>query len=232
VLRSGRAALLGLLPVILSAVGAFAAPASAAAAGHPHTAVPGFLLTSETEPAPGVRHLELDRLTPPLIVHVAEIAEAAPVSFRAVLSNEQVAGDAPRLERTSSMCVRVGCILGLNGDVANVDTSQPLGGLITDGQLLRSPSSKHHQLSINRDGGLSDQNLEWSGKLVPTDLRDQGIDGVNVDVVPDGVVLYTPAFAGGYVEELLKNPSGPSNDEERKQLRERYRWEVVGPNPL
>ena len=43
--------------------------------------------------------------------------------------------------------------------------------------------------------------------------------------------LYTPAAAGGYVEELLKGP-GPTNDEERNKLRERYRWEVVGPNPL
>ena len=31
---------------------------------------------------------------------------------------------------------------------------------------------------------------------------------------------------------LLKNPVGPSSDEERTKLRERYRWEVVGPNPL
>jgi len=29
----------------------------------------------------------------------------------------------------------------------------------------------------------------------------------------------------------LKRP-GPTNDEERNKLRERYRWEVVGPNPL
>src|SRR5438874_10624724 len=43
--------------------------------------------------------------------------------------------------------------------------------------------------------------------------------------------LYTPAFAGGYVEELLERP-GPMNDDERNKLRERYRWEVVGPNPL
>jgi hypothetical protein len=34
-----------------------------------------------------------------------------------------------------------------------------------------------------------------------------------------------------YVEELLKRP-GPMNDDERNELRERYRWEVVGPNPL
>jgi quercetin dioxygenase-like cupin family protein len=44
--------------------------------------------------------------------------------------------------------------------------------------------------------------------------------------------LYTPAAAGGYVEELLKHPAGPIDDDERDKLRERYRWEVVGPNPL
>lgn len=45
------------------------------------------------------------------------------------------------------------------------------------------------------------------------------------------VFLYTPAAAGGYVEELLHRPR-PMNDDERKQLRERYHWEIVGPNPL
>jgi quercetin dioxygenase-like cupin family protein len=45
------------------------------------------------------------------------------------------------------------------------------------------------------------------------------------------VFLYTPAAAGGYVEELRNRP-GPMNDDERKELRERYRWEIVGPNPL
>src|SRR3989475_6175197 len=45
------------------------------------------------------------------------------------------------------------------------------------------------------------------------------------------VFLYAPAAAGGYVEELLNCP-GPINDDERNKLRERYRWEVVGPNPL
>src|SRR6266571_5269338 len=44
--------------------------------------------------------------------------------------------------------------------------------------------------------------------------------------------LYTPASAGGYVEELLKRPADPISDDERDKLRERYRWEVVGPNPL
>jgi hypothetical protein len=45
------------------------------------------------------------------------------------------------------------------------------------------------------------------------------------------VYLYTPAAAGGYVEELLNRP-GPMPPDEGKRLRERFRWEVVGPNPL
>src|SRR5262245_29140233 len=45
------------------------------------------------------------------------------------------------------------------------------------------------------------------------------------------VFLYTPAAAGGYVEELLHR-ARPMSADESKELRERYRWEVVGPNPL
>jgi quercetin dioxygenase-like cupin family protein len=47
--------------------------------------------------------------------------------------------------------------------------------------------------------------------------------------------LYTPASAGGYVEELMRRRergAPPMKDEERKELRERYQWEIVGPNPL
>ncbi len=47
--------------------------------------------------------------------------------------------------------------------------------------------------------------------------------------------LYTPASAGGYVEELMDRRASsapPMNDDERKELRERYQWEIVGPNPL
>jgi quercetin dioxygenase-like cupin family protein len=43
--------------------------------------------------------------------------------------------------------------------------------------------------------------------------------------------LYTPASAGGYVEELLHRRR-PMSADESKELRERYHWEVVGPNPL
>jgi quercetin dioxygenase-like cupin family protein len=42
--------------------------------------------------------------------------------------------------------------------------------------------------------------------------------------------LYTPAAAGGYIEALAQRR--PSDDDERRKLLQRHRWEIVGPNPL
>lgn len=42
--------------------------------------------------------------------------------------------------------------------------------------------------------------------------------------------MYTPAGAGRYIEATLERPG--LNDAEKATLRERYRWELLGPNPL
>lgn len=44
--------------------------------------------------------------------------------------------------------------------------------------------------------------------------------------------LYTPAVAGGYMEELSNHGAGAVDEGERELIRKRYRWEVLGPNPL
>jgi len=44
--------------------------------------------------------------------------------------------------------------------------------------------------------------------------------------------LYTPAVAGGYLEEMLELPAGPISKDEQNRLCQRYRWEILGPNPL
>ena len=44
--------------------------------------------------------------------------------------------------------------------------------------------------------------------------------------------LYTPAAAGGYIEEMLKRSGTAMSDHDREDMRERHRWEIVGPNPL
>jgi hypothetical protein len=155
----------------------------------------GFSIATRDTPAQGVEHLTLTRINPPVVAHVARIAPGAPVSLRAVLSNDTVAGDEPRLETTSRMCARVHCILGVNADFAGVGTNVPLGAFVTDGELLRSPSNTHHQLSLTADGRLTDETFAWSGKLVPVnDLEPFNLDGVNVERAGGKVVLYTPAM--------------------------------------
>jgi quercetin dioxygenase-like cupin family protein len=44
--------------------------------------------------------------------------------------------------------------------------------------------------------------------------------------------LYTPAAAGGYVEEMRAFGSQAIPEPERDRMLKQYRWEIVGPNPL
>jgi len=40
----------------------------------------------------------------------------------------------------------------VNADFAGVGDDEPLGAFVTDGALLRTPSTTHHQLSLTADG--------------------------------------------------------------------------------
>jgi quercetin dioxygenase-like cupin family protein len=51
------------------------------------------------------------------------------------------------------------------------------------------------------------------------------------DTTARALFLYTPAHAGGYIEEMADRGS-PKTAAERAQFCERYRWEILGPNPL
>lgn len=44
--------------------------------------------------------------------------------------------------------------------------------------------------------------------------------------------LYTPAGAGGYMEETFERAEDRLSDADRNEMRARYRWKVLGPNPL
>jgi Phosphodiester glycosidase len=170
---------------------ALVAVACPGTAGAQTVAPAGFTATVRETPAAGVEHVGLVRADPPLQVHVARISPGAAVSLRAVLSNDRVAGPDPQLERTSAMCARVHCVIGINADFG---VDQPLGALVTDGRFLRSPSPTHHQLSVTSNGALEDDALDWSGQLLATDLQGLRLDGVNVPRPPDRVILYTPTF--------------------------------------
>jgi Phosphodiester glycosidase len=152
----------------------------------------GYGVAAHDTPADGVEHYTLTRTNPPMVVNVARIIAGAPVSLRAVLSGDSVGGEPSDLETTSDMCARAHCVAGVNGDFFG-DDHEPLGAFVTDGALLRTPSSTHHQLSLTAGGTLTDQTFTWSGKLLPTDLQPLDIAGVNVTRPAGDVALYTPA---------------------------------------
>ncbi|HYT38846.1 MAG TPA: phosphodiester glycosidase family protein [Acidimicrobiia bacterium] len=184
-------------------LGVGASPASADPTAEPGVPA-GFRVVTRSTVAAGVERLDLVRERPPLAVHVARIAPDAAVTLRAVLSNDEVAGQDPIVERTSSMCERVHCLLAVNGDFAGGD-DEPLGGLLTGGELLRTPSPSELQLSVGQDGTLSAGELGWSGTLVPTDLQPLTLAGVNVAAAADGLTLYTTAFGAD-----TPPPAGPT----------------------
>ena len=91
-------------------------------------------------------------------------------------------------------------------------SNEPLGAFVTDGKLIRSPSSTHHQLSLTADGTLTDQTFAWKGRLVTTDLQQDVFDGVNVARPAGKIVLYTPAFGPTTMTATPRCRSRPADD--------------------
>lgn len=175
------------------AVGAlvFALVAGAAGAAADVAAPEGFRVESSEELAPGLDHLTLVSERDPQVVHVARVAPGAGVRIRAVPSGDRVGRP---LERTSTMCRRVGCLVGVNGDFTLPGTTLPVGGVISAGEILKSPNPSHHQLTMARDGSLGADHMTLTGKLVTTDLEELVVDGVNTPRDEGTLIVFTRSF--------------------------------------
>jgi hypothetical protein len=179
--------------IIVATVALLGVPSVALAADRTLSIPPGFKVTAREVVAPGLIHYQLVRDDPATVVNVAWQAADAPGELRVVLSNEAIAGYTPQAEPTSDMCKRIACLVAVNGDFF-AGEGQPVGAVLSDGRLMRSPNPKHHQLSRSVDGSLETGSLSWRGTVVPTDLQPIELDGVNVTREADGLVLYTPSF--------------------------------------
>ena len=182
---------LALFPACVLAL--LASPAWADPAPVPFKVPTGYQVTVSREIAPGLVHSTLVRRAPEEVVNVAARTAGSQAEFRVLLSNDAIAGPDPRLERTSSMCARVECLVAVNGDFFGEDDGQPIGALVAGDQLLHSPNPRHHQLNEAADGTFSTGQLGWRGTLVPSDLQQLDFSGVNVPRDTNDLVLYTPA---------------------------------------
>jgi hypothetical protein len=155
---------------------------------------PGYSVTGTHRLTRGLTHLSLAGVDPPESVNVAVLAADNGLELRTVVSNDAIAEQGPRLERTSSMCVRIRCLVAVNADFYAA-AGQPVGGVVSGGELVRSPNKVHHQLLIAPGRVPADDTaFGWKGTLVPTDLKQIDFDGVNVDRNANQLILYTPSF--------------------------------------
>lgn len=167
----------------------------------------GYRVTAWRSLAPGVTYVGLRSTSKkhPEVVHVVVAASTAQVQPLVSLSNGQVAETDPaaRLERTSAACVRLGCVAGVNGDFfctsehCPADIDEPEGGIVANGQMLRSPGSvgwDEQQLSFGADGcPEAPAPLAWSGSLSGGSTT-LSLSGVNVDRHANQAVLYDAAY--------------------------------------
>jgi exopolysaccharide biosynthesis protein len=139
----------------------------------------------------GVEHATFVRQVEHQVVNVARIKRGAPFDLRAVTSSNAIGNG---LERTSSICRRVKCVLAVNGDFWKPGTDTPLGGVVSGGRLLRVASQEHAQVTVSADGALRTGPLKLRASLVPNDLRPLTIDAVNRQPKPNELIVFTPAY--------------------------------------
>ncbi|QWF83264.1 phosphodiester glycosidase family protein [Amycolatopsis sp. CA-230715] len=105
----------------------------------------------------------------------------------------------PADETVSSMANRTHAVAGVNGDFFEIHASgRPLGGVITDGKVLKSPRPRFNaQLGVRADGSMVLGPQEFSG-TVTDGAASRPLTSVNVvnDVAAGGITEVTPALGG------------------------------------
>jgi hypothetical protein len=152
----------------------------------------GARTTATTTLAPGLTHEVWELPGSSAAVHVARRAAGSPVRLQLV---HAVGG----LETTTSMCRRTpGCQVAVNGDFFTPDGA-PVGAVVVDSRMLRSPRADHEQLSLEPLRATS-QGFGpggWTGVVQhPEGGEPLLLDGVNVPLAPGQLVLYTTQHGG------------------------------------
>jgi hypothetical protein len=193
----------------------------------------GFSAVATAELYDGVEYVKLSKNNRPLITHVAHVLPGADIDLRVVNAHDKISKNSRDLETTSSMCKRVHCIVGVNGDFHKLGA--PAGGVIVDGRMLHSPDPDRPQLTLTKDGHLVAGTYPWSGTLSTSDGSPApAVATVNEAPPVDGVALFTPDYGSNTDlstrTELVVKGSGLGTLNQAKQL------ELVsiriGPGPI
>ncbi len=225
-----RRRLFTLLIGVTAAIGALLVPSA--------QALDGWQVQAEEGIAPGVMY-RTETGPGPLAAFTATVDPSASVRFATVLSGARVDGG---LEPVSAMCRRAGAVACVNANFPVCPKcQQPFGGVVRDRIISRSPTDAQNQISVI-DGRLTSDPWAWSARLEKVGLPGSPprveVAGINVPVVEDGIVLYTPEFApstsapAGTYEVLLRAPAPLQTGPDVRQPAEFVRAQAAGNAPI
>lgn len=121
----------------------------------------------------------------------------------------------PSDETISSMAARTGAVAGINGDYFEINaTGRPLGGVISNGVVLKSPRPDYNaQLGIKPDGSMVIGPENFTGTITDGTAA-HPLTSINVvNDVPNGITELTSALGAtgnltGPATLVLGHPSG------------------------
>jgi len=91
-----------------------------------------------------------------------DIARVSP-GTRFVVRPAQANGSVTSLRPVSRICGS--CVVGINGDFFDQRTNQPIGGVVINSVVLRSPNTRQNQLGFRPNGRIWVGTMLWRGRL-------------------------------------------------------------------
>lgn len=128
----------------------------------------------------------------PLVVHALAVNTHEPtLRLDAVIASDHVISKG---ESVSSMAHRTGAVAGINGDFFDIGaTYQPIGIVVRDGALLRSPSMRA-VMTITKTHDVRFETFRFGGTITDNDGRAWNLSTFDEWPPHEGVSLLTPAF--------------------------------------
>lgn len=127
----------------------------------------------------------------PLVISVVTVDPREPTArVGTALARDRIVSAG---ETVSGMAHRTGAVAGINADYFDIDrTGAPLGVLVRDGALLRSPRGRP-AITVRRDRTFAFENFRFAG-TVRFGAATVALTGINVFPPEGGISLLTPGY--------------------------------------
>lgn len=126
------------------------------------------------------------------IIHVATIRPGAHARLRPVPASITLRQG--RMARTSTMCRRVHCLIGVNGSFRDLPSRLPRGGEIVNGVPLRLKANEPSQAVFSQHRPVALGRMHTEITLHQPGTGSVQINSVNRKPGPDGSALFTPHY--------------------------------------